>query len=114
MNIDDYKKPEWSTLFRGLSWICFLPFFFLALWVAFDGFLKEFFVYMGAGVACWIHFWFIAWCVDTFTDIRHYARETAIALTSGKEKEKKEEEDTKPTDYGSGEVPFRPSAWSVD
>jgi len=51
-------------------------------------------VSFGFAVGSLIHFWFVAWCVETFAGIRHYARETAIALTGGKEEKA---EDTKPT-----------------
>ena len=113
MKIDDYQKPVWATLCRALGCICFLGFGAVILS---DKYIKasETITFLALGVGSFIHFFFIAWCVETFADIRHYARETAIALTSGKEEEKKEDDDTKPTDYGSGEVPFRPSAWSVD
>ena len=46
-------------------------------------------------VGLFFHFMFVAWCIETFSDIRHYARETAIALTSGKEEKA---EDTKPNE----------------
>ena len=99
MNIDDYKKPAWATLCRVLGVICFLIFLIFALSYLDDrrGFsyvFEPFMLYLGLAIGSLIHFWFVAWCVETFADIRHYAREAAIALTSGDEEE--EAEDTKP------------------
>ena len=51
-------------------------------------------VSFGFAVGSLIHFWFVAWCVETFAGIRHYARETAIVLTG---KAQEEAEDTKPS-----------------
>ena len=105
MNIDDYKKPAWATFCRVLGVICFLIFSIIALGylsdhrrIRFDDLVKTFMLYSGLAVGSLIHFWFVAWCVETFAGIRHYAREAAIALTSGDEEEEEEEEaeDTKP------------------
>ena len=103
MNIDDYKKPAWATFCRVLGVICFLIFSIIVLGylsdhrrIRFDDLVKTFMLYSGLAVGSLIHFWFVAWCVETFAGIRHYAREAAIALTSGEEEEEEEAEDTKP------------------
>ena len=95
MNIDDYKKPAWATFCRILGWICVLGF---GAAILSDKYIKdsEALTLFGLGIGSFIHFFFIAWCIETFSDIRHYARETAIALTSGEEEEEEEAEDTKP------------------
>ena len=92
MKIDDYEKPGWATFCRILGWICVLGF---GVAIFTDKYIKPpvVFTFLGLGIGSFIHFFFIAWCIDTFSDIRHYARETAIALTSGKEEKAK---DTKP------------------
>ena len=73
--------------------ICFLGFSILAI-VLIEDHGEEALAFFVLGSGSFVHFFFIAWCVETFADIRHYARETAIALTSGKEEKKAE--DTKP------------------
>ena len=95
MNIDDYKKPAWATFCRVLGVICFLIFAVLAIisFIVYGLPSAEVLSSVGIAVGSLIHFFFVAWCVETFADIRHYARETAIALTSGKEEKA---EDTKP------------------
>ena len=100
MNIDKYEKPIWDIFCRVLGVICFLIFSYSALGqisenrrMGYDDLPQSAMVSFGLAVGSVIHFFFIAWCVQTFADIRHYARETAIALTSGKEEKA---EDTKP------------------
>ena len=97
MNIDNYQKPAWATVCRALGVISFLMLAVLAI----NAFLNyyggrphpDLLYFAGIATGSLIHFFFIAWCIETFADIRHYARETAIALTSGKEEKA---EDTKP------------------
>jgi len=98
MNIDDYKKPAWANFCRVLGVICFLIFAVLAIISCIEYYggklHAEVLLFVGIAIGSLIHFFFVAWCIETFSDIRHYARETAIALTSGKEEKKAE--DTKP------------------
>jgi len=83
MNIDDYQKPAWATFCRALGVISFLIFAVLAIIFCIDyygGMLHpEVLLFVGIAVGSLIHFFFVAWCIETFSDIRHYARETAIA-----------------------------------
>jgi hypothetical protein len=46
-------------------------------------------MFASLAVGSFIHFFFISWCVKTFSDIRHYARETAIALRGDKQDQAK-------------------------
>jgi len=88
MNIDNYQKPAWATFCRVLAVISFLGCCIVA---GYQKPLDRPYIFPLA-VGSFFHFMFVAWYIETFSDIRHYARETAIALTSGKEEKA---EDTK-------------------
>ena len=91
MNIDKYENRAWARFFRVLAVFCFLVFGLTAITGKANS--RDLVWFFSLSVVSLIHFLFAAWCVETLADIRHYARETAIALTSGKEGKA---EDTKP------------------
>ena len=84
-----------------LGVICFLGFSILAI-VLIEDHGEEALAFFVLGSGSFVHFFFIAWCVETFADIRHYARDTAITsrlLLRGRDsnnKDQAEAEDTKP------------------
>jgi hypothetical protein len=96
-NIDNYDRPIWIVLCQVLGFICLLIFGGLALYSMTRGSYGGRGGYTGSNtimfaslaVGSFIHFFFISWCVKTFSDIRHYARETAIALRGDKQDQAK-------------------------
>ena len=102
MNVDNYQKPAWATFCKVLGVISLLGFSIMALVLMEDHKDKEAFALFGIGIGSFINMFFIAWCVETFADIRHYARDTAITsrlLLRGRDSNNKaqaEAEDTKP------------------
>ena len=103
MKIDDYKKPVWPNFFRVLGAICLLGFSIMAFAVSTRD--EELYIFLCLAVGSLIHFLFAAWCIETFSDIRHYTRETAIAsgrlllhARASNNRAQAEAEDTKPNE----------------
>ena len=92
MNIDDYQKPIWPDVFRFLGVISFLG----CCWAAYHEKSSDRAYLFGLAVGSVINCFLIAWIIETFSDIRHYTRETAIALTS---KAQEKTDDSKPKDW---------------
>ena len=82
MDIHNYKKSSWIILCKVVGSLTGLIFMIAALRAFTMGSLHTQYVIIFSviGIVSFIQLWFMGWCVETFDDIRHYNRVSAIAL----------------------------------
>ena len=75
MNIDNYTKTGWIKFFKVFSWLGLIIFFGLGIYA--DEELRNeelFIVFVVLGFLSLIQGLLIAWCIELFSDMRHYLR----------------------------------------